>query len=237
MNIFRCTAFSVFMFSAAVSAQAQQVTFSANVVQIVLNDEHREGVDWEAIVSDFHTLQLKKEDNPIWLDKKYKINVGTVSVEDYAVLLEALDTVGQVSQYPQASLTLEPEGKGSLNVVLGEGKEPANIRLEEEMSTVRGENVLRLEPFIGFILKESGKPVAVTLKAQTDVVLKDNATIVIGGITSEQEITKTHKFPLLGDLPFLGLVFRSQGRLMQKMETVIFLTSHMNAVAAPEEKP
>ena len=41
-----------------------EVTLEANVVQIVLNDEHRAGVDWGAIVSDFHTAVLKKENDP-----------------------------------------------------------------------------------------------------------------------------------------------------------------------------
>ena len=40
-----------------------EITLEANVVQIILNDEHRGGVDWGAIVSDFHTALLKKEDD------------------------------------------------------------------------------------------------------------------------------------------------------------------------------
>jgi len=34
----------------------------------------------------------------------------------------------------------------------------------------------------------------------------------------------------VGDLPLVGLVFRKQGKLMQKTETIIFLTIHTNAV-------
>src|SRR4051812_16589862 len=74
------------------------VTVEAKTVQIVLNDEHRQGVDWEAIVSDFHSLQLKKENDIAWFDKKYALSVGKVSKDDYTVLLEALDTVGRLSQ-------------------------------------------------------------------------------------------------------------------------------------------
>ena len=67
--------------------------------------------------------------------------------------------------------------------------------------------------------------------------IKDAAVIqdVIGGLIKEEEITRTHKFPLLGDLPLVGLVFRNQGRLMQKKETVVFLTVRANAVEMPEE--
>jgi len=62
----------IFAFSLSSSIWAQEIpvppsppttppiTLEAKVVQIVLNDEHRDGVDWEAIVSDFHSLQLRR---------------------------------------------------------------------------------------------------------------------------------------------------------------------------------
>jgi len=51
----------------------------------------------------------------------------------------------------------------------------------------------------------------------------------------EEEITKIRKFPLLGDLPLVGLVFRKQGKLMQKQKQSFFLTIHTNAVQMPGE--
>ena len=84
--------------------RSDEVTLEANVVQIILNDEHRGGVDWGAIVSDFHTSLLKKENDPAWNDKKHRLSFGTVSQDDYAVLIDALDTVGQMCQFPQTAL-------------------------------------------------------------------------------------------------------------------------------------
>ena len=209
------------------------VVMEANVVQIILNDEHRQGVDWEAIVSDFHTLQLKKLDNPVWADKKYKISVGTISGDDYSVLLDALDTVGKMTQNVQPPLIVTTDVKQDLEVTFGEGKGNSNIQVGLLLSkSTQGELQVHLEPHIGVLIKDDGfKPEVVTLKAQTDVDIKENTTIVVGGITSEREITKTHKFPLLGDLPLVGLVFRNRGRLMEKTETVIFLTPRFKAVA------
>ena len=73
------------------------------------------------------------------------------------------------------------------------------------------------------------------LQAETKVLIADNTTIVIGGLMKEEEITRKHKFPLLGDIPIVSLVFRSKGHLMQKTETIVFLTVRSNAVDAPEE--
>lgn len=218
-------------FSMSVFAQSdQQVTMEINAVQIVLNDEHRQGVDWEAIVSDFHTLQLKMPDDPGWVDKKYKVDVGTLSKDDYAVLLEALDTVGQMTQVPQPSVILPLDLKQNVNVALTDQK-TAHVRLDLTLVELKEQLELHLEPFVEATLKDSsGGPVSVMLKGQTAMALQDGMTIVIGGITSEHEITTTHKFPILGDLPLVGLVFRNQGRLMQKTETVVFLTPRLKAV-------
>ena len=213
---------------------ADEITLEANAVQIILNDEHRSGVDWGAIVSDFHTVLLKKANDPLWNDKKYRLSFGTVSQDDYAVLLDALDTVGQMSQFPQAPI----------KVIAGT---PANINFEKQnihadLSLVRlksGDLSLRVAPQMAIAATElfDGQkiPASVMLQAETKVLVANNTTIVIGGLIKEEEITRTHKFPLLGDIPIVGLVFRSQGRLMQKTETVIFLTVRSNAIDAPEE--
>lgn len=212
----------------------KEITLDANAVQIVLNDEHRKGVDWEAIVSDFHTLQLKKEDNPIWSDKKFKISVGSLSKEDYGVLLDALDTVGQMTQTPQTSARLEVDAPQTMNMALPNKAVDVRINVLLVDSQLRGPQ-LHVEPMISTVLHETGSPAAVTLKAGTEIDVEDGTTIVLGSITSEQEITKTHKFPLLGNLPIVGLVFRSQGRLMQKTETIIFLTPRIKAEPRSEK--
>ena len=43
----------------AFDVKEQEVLIEAKIIQIVLSDEHKMGVDWEAIVSDYHTLDFK----------------------------------------------------------------------------------------------------------------------------------------------------------------------------------
>ena len=235
--------FLVVFYSPAIFAQqgpSEGLTLDINVVQIVLNDEHRDGVDWEAIVSDFHVLPLKKEDNSFWMDKRYRLSAGTVSAEDYEVLLDALDTVGKMSQIPQESVRLTMDEPLASTLSLGEGKEQTvRLGLRFASSVHAGPSIV-IEPAIGVIFKDGGKPpVALTLKTQTQAAIKENTIIILGGLTEETEITKTHKFPILGNLPLVGLVFRNQGRWMQKTETVIFLIPRAQAVDAeqPQQPP
>ena len=210
------------------------ITLEANVVQIILNDEHRDGVDWGAIVSDFHTAPLKNANDPDWNDKKYRVSFGTVSQDDYTVLIDALDTVGQMSQSSQAPIKAAPGTPASINFA------KQNIRVDLLLSRLKsGDLSLRVAPRLSVAATEiwDGQkiPASVILKSETQMSVADNTTIVIGGFMKEEEIKRTRKIPLLGDIPIVGLVFRSQGRLMQKTETVIFLTVRTKAVDAPEE--
>jgi type II secretory pathway component GspD/PulD (secretin) len=216
---------------------APTITIDAKVVEILLNDEHRKGVDWEAIVSDFHSVQLKKENNPVWADKRFRLAVGQVSSEDYIVLLDALDTVGNYIQNDFLKIVLSKDDMQSLDVT-PDPKNLPKIKLDLKwFSSSLGDPKIKIDPQLGIMIKDSSQPLQVTtLKGQTEIEFKDQTTIVIGGLFHEQEIAKIQKFPLLGDLPLVGLVFRKQGKLMQKTETIVFLTIHTNAVPMPIEE-
>ena len=166
----RCVVFALlFAVFSSPTAFAQQeapsgletLTLDIHAVQIVLNDEHREGVDWEAIVSDFHSLPLKKEDNPVWADKKYHLHAGTVSNEDYAVLLDALDTVGKVTPLPQERVHLTADEPQTAALDLGEDK---GQTISLHMRLVPGAKAaLAIEPSVGIMYKDAGKTALLTL--------------------------------------------------------------------------
>ena len=56
------------------------------------------------------------------------------------------------------------------------------------------------------------------------VRIKDGETLVIGGMIQETETKDVKKIPFLGDIPVLGMFFRSTGTKKEKEEMVIMLT-------------
>jgi type IV pilus assembly protein PilQ len=59
---------------------------------------------------------------------------------------------------------------------------------------------------------------------ETQVLVANGQTVVLGGIyeTERRELVK--KVPVLGDVPFLGSLFRSTNRIENKAELLIFVT-------------
>jgi general secretion pathway protein D len=60
--------------------------------------------------------------------------------------------------------------------------------------------------------------------AKTSVVVKNEQTIVIGGLIQDKEIKNVTKVPLLGDIPLLGWLFKYSSTQRQKINLIIYLT-------------
>ena len=61
--------------------------------------------------------------------------------------------------------------------------------------------------------------------ADTTVRLRNNETMVIGGLIGEEESKSFSKVPFLGDIPILGALFKNNKRTKSESELMIFLTA------------
>lgn len=59
---------------------------------------------------------------------------------------------------------------------------------------------------------------------KSDVVVRNGDTIVIGGLMKDSEAPTISKIPILGDIPILGWLFKSQIKEIEKLNLLIFLT-------------
>ncbi|HVI75617.1 MAG TPA: type II secretion system protein GspD, partial [Anaeromyxobacteraceae bacterium] len=62
---------------------------------------------------------------------------------------------------------------------------------------------------------------------KTNISVKDQGTIVIGGLIQDRTIQSVHKTPLLGDIPVLGWLFRDTVTTKQKTNLLLFLTPYI----------
>ena len=70
----------------------------------------------------------------------------------------------------------------------------------------------------------SAGPAIDTKHVKTQVLIENGGTVVIGGIFTQNERDEVNKVPLLGDVPFLGYLFKTTGRSAEKTELLVFLT-------------
>ena len=63
-----------------------------------------------------------------------------------------------------------------------------------------------------------------TKQITTEVLVQNGGTVVIGGIYSQTETDSTNKIPVLGDVPYVGFLFRQNSKTDNKSELLIFIS-------------
>jgi type IV pilus assembly protein PilQ len=67
-------------------------------------------------------------------------------------------------------------------------------------------------------------PAINTKKVDTQVLVENGGTVVIGGIFTQDDRDEINKVPLLGDLPIIGYLFQNKSRVSNKTELLVFIT-------------
>jgi len=75
------------------------------------------------------------------------------------------------------------------------------------------------------------QPLIDTTQLETQVLVDNGETIVLGGVFQTEDINSTTKTPLLGDIPVLGNLFKRKTQTTSKTETLIFITPSILADA------
>ena len=63
-----------------------------------------------------------------------------------------------------------------------------------------------------------------TKQVVTEVLVENGGTVVIGGIYTQDERSTTTKVPVLGDLPYVGFLFKNNQRVDDRRELLIFIS-------------
>ncbi|MEI8169191.1 MAG: type IV pilus secretin PilQ [Rhodoferax sp.] len=102
----------------------------------------------------------------------------------------------------------------------------ANLKLEvTPQITPEGNIILALDVTKDTVGQQTAAGFAINTKhIQTQVLVENGGTVVIGGIFEMTESDDVTKVPLLGDIPGLGNLFKSRSRISNKQEMLVFIT-------------
>ena len=117
-----------------------------------------------------------------------------------------------------------------------------NVENDDTISLILEPRVTEFEGFVeygGPSVALDGRGTTVTVPAgfyqpifsvreiTTEVTVFDGATVVMGGLTRDEVKTVNDKVPILGDIPGIGRLFRSEGESRQKRNLLIFVTANL----------
>jgi type II secretion system protein D len=173
----------------------------------------------------------------------------TVTGEDFSFLFRALQQENRLDVLSRPILMVRNGEEGNItvadqipiisssqvttngNIVAQPGREDAGviltatpqispdgyvtIALAQEISNI-GENI--------DLGNGVSQPIISTREVTTNVTVRDGETVVIGGLIQARDASSTTKVPFLGDLPYIGALFRSTSSSTNKTELLIVMT-------------
>ncbi|MFH1110776.1 MAG: secretin N-terminal domain-containing protein [Planctomycetota bacterium] len=173
----------------------------------------------------------------------------TITGEDFSFLLHALQSDNRLEVLSRPVLLVRngEEGKitvadsipvvtssqvsdtGSVNVT--PGREDAGIILTATPSiSPDGYVTIKLNQEVSNLganiqLSQSvSQPIITKREVTTNVTVRDGETVVVGGLIQSREGNSESKVPILGDLPYLGTLFRKTQTTSSKTELLVVLT-------------
>src|SRR6266496_2991323 len=72
-----------------------------------------------------------------------------------------------------------------------------------------------------------GNPTLITQQATTQVLITDGGTVVIGGVIQTNNSVATRQVPVLGNIPWLGNLFKEQSVTTSTQELIFFITPRL----------
>ncbi len=162
---------------------------------------------------------------PLWAQNNLEASVSVV--ENIPILKSSVEGSGSDRDYIQNIDRLDVGIKLKLTPHVNPDRE---IQLD-------------LNPSIESVVEESSDtlkytPTIAKREVKTTVTIPDRTTVILSGLIREDTSKITTKVPLLGDIPFLGALFRSTSDGKKRTNLLIFVTPRLvtDMSVAEEEK-
>jgi len=170
---------------------------------------------------------------------------------DIAFFISALETVTDVTVIANPKLMVINKQRGE--VLVGKRDGYLTTTLTETSATQTVEFLetgtkLVVRPFVardGYIRMEvhpedsdgsveNQLPSQTTTEVTSNILVKDGHTIVIGGLFRENTSTTKNQIPVLGNIPYLGALFKAHDDSTDRNEVIILITPHIISSEADE---
>jgi type IV pilus assembly protein PilQ len=235
---------------AQVDKRPMQVAIEAMILSVKLDDKSAFGVNFSALRDKVHLKLLSG--TPAGALSGVAAGDGGLNFafldSSLGVFLEALETVGDTNVIATPHLTCINKHPAQILIGSQLGYISSTVT---ETSTAQNVNFLevgaqlRLRPFIssdgqirmevhpelstgqvklqgGFTLPEKD-----VTQVTTNVMIRDGATVIIGGLMREDLTSNTTQIPFLGSLPGVGFLFRQKDDETVRSEILVLITPHI----------
>lgn len=247
----------------------KEVFIEAKIVQVILKDQFRFGVNWDYLFQGLDPRFSLKPVSTTFLpsdlttgDRAARSGLGGGGITYHTIagganlnaVVEALATIGKTRILQNPHIVTLDGKEATIKSI--ESRPYSELQYETGSSNVVGKTYkfvevgvsLMVTPRInelGFITCDirpevssapkgeyydgdgtgnTGVPVVTKMFSEASVSVRDGVTIIIAGMINESETKARTQVPILGSIPLLGLLFRTEATTAENTETIVLLT-------------
>lgn len=217
----------------------KQIEISAQIAQVSRTAQSQFGVNWQAKLSDGVRSTIGGAVDLGALTPTTSLDFSSIGGSGLlALTLDMMESEGLANVVSKPKIVTS-EG---LPARIESGTEvPYQTVSDDKVSIEFRQAVLMLEvtPFVkdsGHILLSltihqdsvgdlvNGVPSLKTNRLKTQVVVKNQETLVLGGVFREERFESESRVPFFSDIPWLGELFKRQSEQQEKVELLVFIT-------------
>ncbi|AEF56241.1 type II and III secretion system protein [Marinomonas posidonica] len=217
----------------------KQIEISAQIAQVSRSAQSQFGVNWQSTLSQGVRSSIGGAIDLGALAPTSEFNVSATGANSLLSLtLDMLESEGMANVVSKPKIVTST---GQTARIESGTEIPYQTVSDDTVSVSFRQAALMLEvtPYVkqdDYILLElsihqdsvgdlvNGVPSLKTNRLTTQVMLKDQETLVLGGVFREESFTTESRVPLLSSVPWLGELFKSHSKQQEKVELLVFIT-------------
>jgi len=220
-----------------------QINISIKFIETTLKQDEAMGINWSLRADTSLSFGLGE----LTSNSGASVNLATLTPMTFAAMIQILseDAGTTLLQEPQvttfnnspATITvgttipvLVPQAEGSMFGAVPYTYQDQNVNVSLKVLPRINENELismnidaAVQAITGYVGAEQ-RPIISNRTTQTNVMVKNGETLLIGGLIFDQDDLTVGKFPILGDMPIIRKFFRTNSKKKSQNELLIFIT-------------
>jgi len=216
-----------------------QVEIQVYIVESTLSDEIELGVDWAWM----RERKTKISADALSTEGTLKLKYGNLPAEEFTAVLTALSTKSDTKllSCPRITVLENNQAKfhsgdqiGFSKIVIQEGIQTVETVFQDVGIELTASPQVKSNDIISLLVNvqvrdlgevtPTGEPTISDRSGQTQLLVRDGDTAVIGGLTSDRITENVKKVPVLGNIPVLKRLFSYKKKTKKKTEMTLFIT-------------
>ncbi len=241
---------------ARLDTMTPQVMIEAEIIETTMDMARFIGTEWGGLTGEILTFSGPRRTtgfpfpDRLTKDVAREVTLGIFSASELRAILKFMEREGEARFLARPRILTLNNETATISIMTEESiarietVDPVTGRITHAFERQEVGTILNVTPTIneeGFVTMLIEPEVSRTKVSRIDpdtrdpkrrsasakVMVRDGETVVIGGLKSTESIETYRKVPLLGDIPILGFLFRSEQIEKKETHLMVFVTPHI----------